>query len=400
MSRTVTPAPPARHRARIAIAFASFVFIGLGAGVGGVLLPAQIADYQITKSTYGFIFVAFSAGYLLSGAASGTLVARLGVRGDLAAGAGLYLAAAVAAAAGPPFAVLVLLNLLLGFGTGVLDAGLNAYLAALPRNTALLNMLHAFFGVGALLGPVFAEVVLATGHTWRAVYLLLAALAAPLLACFVLLFPAVTPRPAGEHPLLRTTARHAAVWLGGLFLCLYVGVETSIGNWGFSLLTSGGTYTSRTAAWLVSGYWLGLTAGRFTLSRIAERLRLDASTLSFACLAGVLGSLLLAWLGGAAGSAAGLVLTGYFLGPLFPTTIAVVPRLVSGRLVPTAVGLLVGLSVLGGAAFPWLAGTLAQWLGFGSLLPYTLALGVLLVASWWAVARRLAPPPAVVAEIG
>lgn len=391
---------PARHRARIAVAFASFVFIGLGAGAGGVLLPAQIADYQVAKETYGLMFFTFSAGYLLSGAASGTLMAALGVRGDLAAGAGVYLAASTAAAARPAFGALVLLNLLLGFGAGVLDAGLNAYLAGLPRASALLNTLHAFFGVGALLGPVLADGVLTTGHTWRAVYLLLAVLAVPLLLCFVLLFPAATPRPAGEHPLLRTAARHRAVWLGGVFLCLYVGVETSIGNWGFSLLTSGGSYPPRVAAWLVSGYWLGLTAGRFTLNWIGERLHLDASGLSFACLAGLLGSILLAWLGGAVASGAGLVLAGYFLGPLFPTTIAVVPRLVAGRLVPTAVGLLVGLSVVGGAAFPWLAGALVQWVGFGSLLPYTLVLGVLLVFSWWAVARRLAPPRVVVAEIG
>jgi hypothetical protein len=74
---------------------------------------------------------------------------------------------------------------------------------------------------------------------------------------------------------------------------------------------------------------------------------------------------------------------------VFPTTIAVQPRLVPSQLVPTAVGLLVGASVVGGAGLPWLAGALAQGLGLGSLLPYTLILSLILVGGWWLINRRM-----------
>ena len=61
--------------------------------------------------------------------------------------AGLYLATR------PPFVAFVLVQLVLGYGTGVLESVLNVYIAALPGATTLLNRLHAFFGVGALIGP-------------------------------------------------------------------------------------------------------------------------------------------------------------------------------------------------------------------------------------------------------
>jgi fucose permease len=85
---------------------------------------------------------------------------------------------------------------------------------------------------------------------------------------------------------------------------------------------------------------------------------------------------------------------------MFPTTIAVTPRLLPARLVATAIGLLVGASVIGGAVFPWLAGALAQGLGLRSLLPYLLVLAVLQTAGWWSIARRLRRPEPAPASVG
>ena len=113
----------------------------------------------------------------------------------------------------------------------------------------------------------------------------------------------------------------------------------------------------------------------------------------FGCLAGLtVATTLTWWVPDAAVGAVGFALIGFFLGPVFPTTIAVQPRLVPTQLVPTAVGLLVGASVVGGAGLPWLAGALAQGLGLGSLLPYTLILSLILVGGWWLINRRMGAP--------
>src|SRR5439155_24587798 len=116
------------------------------------------------------------------------------------------------------------------------------YVAALPRHTALLNLMHGFYGVGALLGPLLAAGLIHQHLAWQTTYLVLAALTVPLVVGFALALPDRTePVPAevraGTH--LTLALRHPAVWLGALFLFLYVGVEFTLGNWGFTLLTQG-----------------------------------------------------------------------------------------------------------------------------------------------------------------
>jgi fucose permease len=46
------------------------------------------------------------------------------------------------------------------------------------------------------------------------------------------------------------------------------------------------------------------------------------------------------------------------------------------------------VSVVGGAALPWLAGAIGQGIGIWTLLPYVLALGVLQLVLWQAAMGR------------
>jgi MFS family permease len=142
------------------------------------------------------------------------------------------------------------------------------------------------------------------------------------------------------------------------------------------------------AGWGVSGYWLGLTAGRLVLGPLADRVGLDAAALVGACIAGTVVCAAAVWLVPVT-AIAGLALLGFCFGPMYPTMVAVVPRLVPAGLEATAIGILVGVSVVGGAAFPWLAGTIAQRLGAWSLFPYAIVLAGLVGAVWWRIAHRL-----------
>src|SRR5690349_21130958 len=85
----------------------------------------------------------------------------------------------------------------------------------------------------------------------------------------------------------------------------------------------------------VSGYWLGLTAGRFLISPIATRLGASSVAMVYVCLAGITAAAALVWLAPIAALAvAALALLGFFLGPVFPTTIAMAPQLTAPRSVP------------------------------------------------------------------
>jgi fucose permease len=398
------------------LAYAAFVLVGLSAGVGGVLLPAQIRDYGVDKSTVGITFFTFAAGFMLSGVSAGALVQRFGIRMALILGGGGYVMAGLYMATRPSFGALVTVQLLAGYGIGVLESVLNVYLTTLSSATTLLNRLHAFFGVGALLGPLLAAWMLGS-FAWTGVWLVLALLCLPVLVGFAMTYPARAapaagheatghgaqraeltpsaspPRGAAEPErdgVLGAVLRQPAVLLAAAFLAVYVGLEVSVGNWGFSFLVEAHGQGRLLAGYAVSGFWLGLTLGRFLISPLATRIGLSAVDMMFGCLVGVTVAAALTWLAPVAAAASiGLVFLGFFLGPLFPTAMAVVPSLTTTRFVPTAIGVMNGVSVIGGAAFPWLAGTIAQAIGAWTLLPFVATLALLQFAIWRSLTGRM-----------
>lgn len=392
------------------VADALFVLVGLGAGVGGVLLLAQIRDYGVAPTTIGLTFFTGSAGFVLAGATTGAVIHRHGTRVALFGGGAMFVIAGLYTATRPPFVGLVLVQLFTGYATGILESVLNAYLAALPESTALLNRLHAFFGVGALLGPLLAAWML-TFTTWPRVSLVLAATCVPLMVAVWITYPHRdvdplaasdaagsaddTPDRTAGTALLPSALRQPAVLLGAGLLAVYVGLELSIGNWAYSYLVQTRSSPGLIAGYTVSGYWLGLTLGRFLISPIAGRLRLTRTGLVYACLAGVAVTAALTWLVPVTGAAiVGFVLLGFLLGPIFPTTMAVAPLLTVPRLVPTAIGVMNAGSVVGGAALPWLAGAAAQGIGAWTLLPFAAALALLQLSVWWRIDKWIGTPVA------
>jgi fucose permease len=393
---------PRQVRRAVLVSYIAFVFVGVSAGVSGVLLPSQMASYGVGRATIGITFFAASAGFFLAGMGTGALVSRLGVRGALAAGGGAYALAVLYGASRPPFAAFLLAQLVAGYGSGVLESGLNVYLASLPGATTLINRLHAFFGVGALLGPPFGTWVLGFA-AWTAVWLVLALAGAALAALFLLAFPRPksepdppaldqeTPPAAAETARGSTSAalRDRGVQLGSAMLFVYVGVELSVGNWGFSYLVQARGLPESLAGYTVSGYWLGLTLGRFLISPLAARIGATTAGMMYACLAGITAAATLAWLLPSTPSCVALAMLGFFLGPVFPTTMAVASRLTRPRLVPAAIGIMNAASTVGGSALPWLAGTLAQSAGMRVLLPFVVVLALAQFAVWRPLASRL-----------
>ena len=382
-------------RPQLGTAFFGFVLIGVASGAWGVLLPSLSAYYNVDKSVVGLLFFASAVGYFLSALSTGFLTAKLGQRWYLVTGTATFMLCCVLLALKPPFALVLFIRLFQGMATGILEAGLNLFVAALPNNTALLNYLHAFYGVGALVGPLIASTILALSWGWNTAILAWTFLALPLLIGLLALFRHQSSGAAhegqtgeGENGLL-AALKIPVVWFATLFLLFYVGVEVSLGSWGYTFLLENRHESDLLAGGIVSGYWLGLTLGRFILNNIAGRLRLGLSRLMYTCMGGIVLGILMIWLiPGVVASAVAFCLTGLSLGPIYPSTVALVPDIVPSRMVSSAIGFLVGLSILGVALFPWIAGTLAQYTGIWSLLPYSVGLTVIMLALWWTIRRR------------
>jgi fucose permease len=395
------------RRGSVVVAYALFVLVGLATGASAILLPAQMADYGVDRASIGLTFFTFSAGFVLASMATGPLIHRYGTRLALVAGGGAaFLVSAVYQVSRPPFVAFIAVQLAAGFAIGMLESVLNAHLAALPRATTLLNRLHAFFGVGALIGPVAAAwIVQDDPARWTLVLAALVAVGVPGFVAAWLTLPSRSADPLAHQPsagdssgaraslaLLPAALRSRAVLLASTVLALYVGLEIGVGNWGAAYLVDARSVATLTAASTVSGYWAGLTVGRFVLTPIAGKLGMSTVGLLTTCFGGVIAASALVWLVPVGALApVGFVLLGFFLGPIFPTTMAVAPELIEPRLAPTAMGVMNAGGVVGGSALPWLEGAAGQAIGVWTLLPIVVLLGVAQLLVWWRLAAGMAP---------
>ena len=380
----------------LVVAFFGFVLVGISGGAAGVLLPSLSAFYHVDNAVIGLLFVLFSIGYFLSALNSGLLVEQLNLRRFLLLGTVIIAVGVFGFSLEPPFALVLLAEFSIGWGMGMLEAGLNVYITAQPRHATLLNYLHAFYGVGALIGPIGASVLLAVHWGWNSVYLFLGGMSLVLLFGFMVITAFKLPDSEykeNEKPVegnaLRAAFTYPAVWFAALFLLVYVGVEISLGNWSYTFLLNARQQGTITAGWIVSGYWIGLTLGRFVLQSSAERFGVSNRRMMYACMLGCALGLLAIWLlPGGVMAGIGFLFVGFSIGPIYPLTVAITPRLVPARLAASVIGILVSLSIIGGALFPWLAGVLLQVVGMWSLLPYALVLTTLMIVLWWSLARR------------
>lgn len=391
-------------RLQVGLGLLAFVLMGIHDGLIGVLLPSIRGFYTVDKATVSLIFLAGTLGYLTSAFSSGPLSARIGVRNLLLLGLSSYVLGATLISLTVPFPVLPFCLYFSGLGLGIIDAGLNSYFVNFPRSTVLMNTLHAFYGVGALIGPLIASGMLALNFFWANCYIILIALGLLVLTGIAIIFrhnpfPDLHAKQAGGPPqkgILSTALRVRNVWLSAAFLLFYVGVEVSMGTWSYSLLTEERHQDTLLSGWAVSGYWLGLTLGRLILGHVGERI--GNKRLIQWCLAGVVVGVLLVWFAPIGFiSAAGLVLTGFSLGPLFPTTITLVSSLVPARVVATAIGFAASLGSMGAAFFPWFTGNLAQWFGLWTLLPFMVILTAGMLVVWFFLLVRPRSRPAEVA---
>jgi fucose permease len=206
--------------------------------------------------------------------------------------------------------------------------------------------------------------------------------------------PAVTSavRPEG---MLQSTVRQPAVLLAAAMLVAYVGLEIGVGTWAYSALVIDRGLGGVLAGLLVSGYWLGLTLGRLLIEPFSRRAAWSLERTVTVCVVGVIVAFLAIWIIPTTFvAAAGLGVAGFFLGPIFPGIMVATPRITQAALVATAIGVLNGVSVLGGSVLPWLAGFLGEHIALWTLWPYAIGLGLVQLGLWRLLTPRMAENPA------
>ncbi len=344
---------------------ASLNFFALGLLIAGLgpALPDLAAQTGASLAAVGAVVTGLFIGSVTTLSVAGLLSDRFGQRPLLFAGTLLMLAGLSGVLLSPSLPLLLAFSLLAGLGSGALDFCTNILVAEVfaERSTAALNLVNVFFGVGAVVGPFLASLALrAWGSALPALWFGLALLL-PQLWLIPRLAGTARPARGAARPraLLGRLLRSPVLWLFGLIVLVYVGVENGLGSWTTVYLIRTTSLDTATAALASAGFWLALTAGRIVVSLAGGRWPAHAilvSVLVGTCLGG---ALLLLGVGSLPLTLAGVLLTGFCYGPIFPTTLSLVTlRFREGT--GTAASVIVGLGSAGAATIPALQGLLLE----------------------------------------
>jgi fucose permease len=369
------------------LAYLAFISLGLPDTVLGVAWPSLRQSFGISQSAMGAVLAAGVTGYFLSGLMAGLVIRKIGVGGLLSISSGLVALALVGYALAPSWSAFFPVGLLMGFGSGAIDAGLNGYAA---RNFSVrhINWLHACWGVGASTGPVIMTAAIARGFGYRAGYAALACVLGLMALAFLATrrswderaLPAELPTgPALEgdaETSFGAALKQGRVWLLIAVFFVYTGLESSVGQWCFSLLREGRGLGVEAAGSWTAAYWGSLTLGRVALGFVVDRWGPDR-LLRGASLGVLAGAALFAASEGALGRV-GLLLIGLSLAPMFPTLMARTPARVGAGVARHAVGFQVSAATLGSSLVPAVVGICVARLGLGAISAVALVMAAAL----------------------
>lgn len=345
-STRVRPGTPVFSPAAVAASCVGFVLIGALQALYGPAIPAFRGEFGLSPSAAGLGLSAHFVGGVAGVLLFDRLYGRLGNRQILGASYLLMAVGAAGFALAPNWPAALTMALLAGLGFGGIDYGLNQLFAVGfgRRSTAMLNILNAHFGIGAILGPALIGVV-GSAH-YPAVFLGFALANLPLLLCLKGVRdhapgPTDGPESGGRQVLGRSLGSVLAVFVA--LYVLHVGIEAGVGGWEPTHLETVG-YGAGVAATATSVYWLMMTVGRFLVAPVA--LRFSAQAIITVSCAGMTVCLLLASIPALAPYAYAGV--GLFIAPIFPTGLPWLHRAApSAR---RAGALVIAASMVGGVA--------------------------------------------------
>ena len=312
------------------VIYIAFISLGLPDSLFGVSWPVLHVEFGIAES-FASVYTIITA--ICTGGVSfvaGRVIRKFGTGKVTFFSTLLTAIGLVGISFAPNIVVMIIFAIILGYGAGAIDTGLNSYVS-LHYKAKYLNWLHCFWGMGVAISPMIMSGFLGAGdgqwrNGYRVVALLQLAIAMIILATLKKWDPAVEQEQ-------RDSAK-ADMSMGQLFrlkglptsilsLGLYCGAEYLIGTWGATYAVHEFDLAPEVAAKWVSLYYGGIMLGRiitgFVPERIGDDLRVKCGVLI--SLAGIV--FLALPVGNIA--LAGLLLIGIGFGPVFPAVIHSVP---------------------------------------------------------------------------
>lgn len=375
---------------------------GLNDSAPGALIPYMEKQYNIGYAIVSLIFVTNAVGFISAAPCTDFLETRFGRSRTYILSLLPVLIAHAVIICGPPFPVVVTCFFFIGFGQAIGLALDNVFCANLANNAVPLGFLHGAYGIGGTVAPLAATAIASNGVKWSFFFSITSAILVYNIAASwwvwrgyekevpveqSTLQQTVSRQAEGgneevtKSALLRQAIKHRVTLLGALFIFAYQGAEVSISGWVVSFLVGHRGADVAKVGYVTTGFWGGITVGRFLLSQPAHKLGRKLSVIVL-----VVGSaafqILLWWVPNIVGDAVALAVVGLLLGPIYPCAASVFTALLPRNIQLSSMGFISAMGSSGGAVAPFFTGLLAQKLGTMVLHPICIGLYAVMLASW------------------
>lgn len=312
-----------------------FVSLGLPDSLFGVAWPVVHGEFGVAESfasVYSIITgvctggVSFVAGKMLRkfGTAKVTLFSTL-----------LTVIALFGISFSPNIVVMMLCSVLLGYGAGAIDTGLNNFIS-LHYEARHMNWLHCCWGLGVTISPLIMSQFLSDeAGSWRGGYRVVALLQLSITIIILLSLrkweakeksikphEGETENPGGAK--LFDLLRMKGVITSILSMGLYCGMEFSLGTWGATYAVNSFKITPDEAAKWVSLYFGGIMIGRVISGFVSMKFN-NKILIRGGIITAFLGIIIFALPLGKL-SLLGFLLIGIGFGPIFPSILHSVPE--------------------------------------------------------------------------
>ncbi|TVY81696.1 Bypass of stop codon protein [Lachnellula suecica] len=394
---------PYKNRFRVLAASLFSLANGMNDAANGALIESMEKNYSISYGTVATIFLCNALGFLTTAIFVSTLSQKIGRAKTLIISEATLMLGYTIIITTPPFGVVAFSYFILGIGMAMNLAIGQVFCANLANNTAIIGVYQGAYGLGGTLAPLIATSMISRGYLWSRFYIIELGL-----ATFNLFFaawafwnyevesdPALPPPASEDNSRGQTTSTRKRGWtsfktllshkttvLGALFIFGYQGAEVAISGWVISFLVQIRHGDPSKVGYVTSGFWAGITLGRFTLSFLAHRT--GERSFVFVATAGALVLELLVWfVPSIPGDSVAVALSGFLLGPIHPCSVHIFQRLIPKKMQIASLSFIGSIGSSGAAIAPFMTGMIAQKAGTFVLHPIVIALFASMVVTWW-----------------
>lgn len=318
----------------LVVIYVVFISLGLPDSLFGVTWPVVHKDFMIPES-FASLYSIITG--LCSGGASfiaGSLIRKFGTPRVTYFSILLTAIGLVGISFSPNIIVMMLFTVIMGYGAGAIDTGLNNYIS-LNYKARHMSWLHCFWGVGVTLSPLIMSNFLSGNSEWRIGYRIIALIQFSISILVLISLKKwikedkksnkveADNNSESKHSII-TVLKGKGVITSILSQGLYCSMEFLIGTWGASYLVNSFGYLPDTAARWVSLYYGGIMIGRLISGFIS--IKANDNTLIRGGIAAAFVGIIILLLPLGAFSPVGLLLIGVGFGPIFPSILHSVPE--------------------------------------------------------------------------